>query len=318
MSEVYWVDTAGMSVENSVSHKITRLLEQAGGLELLEEDMRVALKINVPEEGYEYGLRPVFFRTAAVVVNRVTKRRPTICDGIKLIDYWRKSGGKAFLTTAHNSGYASDILEGSLVINGGFSGDEGNLYPCGLTDSEIGGVEVGAAVCRSDALFVLSHLTLHPFFGLSGALFNGGYECLIGREKTRLLKGLNPYTFNGAVPPAAEIQGFQRRALESHLSVRAAMEDRVFYVNYLWDVTPQPEYFPYSDTPVAGNLGFLAAADPVALDAASLRLLEESGQGECQKAGTPAVAGLDKFIPVLEEAARLGLGSTEPQIIRIS
>ncbi len=318
MSDVYWVDTVGMSVENSVSHKITRLLEQAGGLNLLEEDMKVALKINTPEEGYEYGLNPVFYRTAAQVVNRITKRRPTICDGIKFVDYWRKSGGKTFLVTARGNGYASDVLEGSFVINGGFSGDEGNLYPCGLTDSEIGGVEVGAAVCRSDALFVLAHLTLHPFFGLSGALFNGGFECLVGREKTRLLKGLNPYTFNGAVPPAAELQAFQRRALESHLSVRASMENRVFYVNYLWDVTPQPEYFPYSDAPVAGNLGFLAAADPVALDAASLRLLEESRQGELREAGASAGVGLANFVQVLEEAARLGLGNTEPQIIRLS
>jgi uncharacterized Fe-S center protein len=318
MSEVYWVDTAGMSVENSVSHKIARLLEQAGGLTLLEEGMKVVLKINIPEEGYEYGLRPVFYRTAAQVVNRVTKRRTIICDGIKLVDYWRKSGGKTFLTTARSNGYTSDILDGSFVINGGFSGDEGNLYSCGRNDAEVGGVEVGTAVCRCDALFVLSHLTLHPFFVLSGALFNGGYECLVGREKTRLLKGLNPYTFNGSFPSPAEVRGFQRRALESHLSVRAAMEDRVFYMNYLWDVTPQPEYFPYSNAPVAGNLGFLASADPVALDAASLRLLIDSRQEECGEADASAVAGLAQFVPVLEEAARLGLGSTQPQITRLS
>jgi uncharacterized Fe-S center protein len=318
MSDVYWVDTTGMSVENSVSHKIARLLEQAGGLKLLEEGMRVALKINTPEEGYEYGLRPGFYRTAAQVVNRFTERRTTICDGIKFVDYWRKSGGKTFLTTAKRSGYVSDVLEGSFVINGGFSGDEGNLYPCGLTDSEVGGVEVGTAVCRSDALFVLSHLTLHPLFGLSGALFNGGFECLVGKEKTRLLKGLNPYPFNGAVPSQAELQAFQRRALESHLSVRASMEDRVFYVNYLWDVTPQPEYFPYSDIPVASNLGFLAATDPVALDAASFRLLKESREGECSGASPSPFPGPANFDQVLEEAARLGLGSTEPQITRLS
>ena len=318
MSDVYWVDTAGMSVENSVSHKIARLLEQSGGLQLLEEDMRVALKINTPEVGYEYGLKPVFYRTAAQVVNRFTKHRTTICDGIKLVDYWRKSGGKTFLATAKGNGYSSDILEGSFVINGGFSGDEGNLYPCGLTDSEIGGVEVGAAVCRSDALFVLSHVTLHPFFGLSGALFNGGFECLVGREKTRLLKGLNPYAFNGSFPSPTEIRAFQRRVLESHLSVRASMEDLVFYVNYLWDVTPQPEYFPYSDAPVASNLGFLAATDPVALDAASFRLLKESREGECRGTGPALFPGPANFDQVLEEAARLGLGSTEPQITRLS
>ena len=197
----------------------------------------------------------------------MTRVRPTICDGIKLVDYWRRSSGKrsagkTFLEVARKQGYANDTLGGNFVINGGFSGDEGNLYSCDLPGSTVGGVEVGTAVCRNDALIVLSHVTLHPLFGLSGALLNGGFDCLIGREKTRILNGLNPYQFNGSSPPATELRDFQRRALECLLSVRKSMEDRIFYINYLWDVTPQPEYFPYSQTPVVENLGFLAVLGP--------------------------------------------------------
>ena len=182
MQEVFWVDIQGMSADNSVPQKLIRLLEVSGGLAGLSEGMRVALKINTPEEGYEYGLRPVFVRTVAELVNHATQMRPTICDGIKLVDYWRRtsgkrSAGKTFLIVAHKQGYANDTLGGNFVINGGFSGDEGNLYACDLPDSMIGGVEVGTAVCRSDALFVLSHVTLHPLFGLSGALLNGGFDC---------------------------------------------------------------------------------------------------------------------------------------------
>jgi len=319
-----WVDIRGMSAENSVPHKLTRLLQESGGLEGLSEGMRVSLKINTSEDGYEYGLRPVFFRTVAEIVNRVTKVRPTICDGIKLVDYWRRaagkrsSAGKTFLEVARKQGYGNDTLGGNFVINGGFSGDEGNLYSADLDDSVVGGVEVGTAVCRSDTLFVLSHVTLHPLFGMSGALLNGGFDCLIGREKTRILKGINPYLFNGSSPPGTELLEFQRRALECLLSVRKSVEDLVFYVNYLWDVTPQPEYFPYSQTPVVENLGFLASPDPVALDAASFSLLRERWEAKANQQDLPGFTSNLDFLRVLQVAELLGMGRASFSVRELS
>jgi uncharacterized Fe-S center protein len=323
MREVLWVDMQSMSVENSIPHKLTRLFEESGGLAGLSEGMRVALKINTAEDGYEYGLRPVFVRTIAEIVNRFTRVHPTICDGIKLIDYWRKSGGKrsagkTFLEVARKQGYANDTLGGNFVINGGFSGDEGNLYSCDLSGSMVGGVEVGTAVCRSDALIVLSHVTLHPLFGLSGALLNGGFECIIGHEKTRILKGLNPYPFNGSYPEASELIAFQRRALECLLSVRKSMEDRIFYVNYLWDVTPQPEYFPYSKSPVVDNLGFMASSDPVALDAATFTLLQERWDTRVNQTNLPGFTRDIDFLSVLKVAELLGMGSVAYSIRELS
>jgi len=272
--------------------------------------MRVALKVNTSEDGYDYGLRPGLVRTLASAVEEATSKRPTICDGLKLVDYWNRTKGHSFLHVARSKGYANDTLGGSFVINGGFSGDEGNLYSCGRTDSALGGVEVGAAVCRSDALWVFSHVTLHPLFGLAGALWNGGFECLIGRERTRVLDGVDAYAFNGSTPPAETLLRVRRRALESHLGVRAAVEGRVVYVSALWDVTPQPEYFPFSESPVVQNLGFLASRDPVALDAATLAILEESSGQARERAR--------EFHDVLLAAESLGLGSARPNIQRLS
>jgi uncharacterized Fe-S center protein len=323
MREVVWIDIRDMAVENSVPQKLARLLEESGGLAGLCEGMRAALKINTAEDGYEYGLRPAFVRTIADIVNRVTKVRPTICDGIKLVDYWRRAGGKrsagkTFLEVARKQGYANDTLGGHFVINGGFSGDEGNLYACDLPGSVVGGVEVGTAVCRSDALIVLSHVTLHPLFGLSGALLNGGFECIIGRERTRILDGLNPYLFNGSSPGGTELMAFQRRALECLLSVRKSMEERIFYVNYLWDVTPQPEFFPYSKSPVTENLGFLASSDPVAVDAATFTLLQEAWKQRSPQTDISGVTGNLDFSEVLKVAELLGMGSASPHVRELS
>jgi len=313
MSDVCWVDLAHMSFDNSVAQKLGRVIRESGAAAALSDGMRVALKVNTAEEGYEYGLRPVFVRTVAEAVERATGTKPNVCDGLKLVDYWNGSKGQTLLNAARSRGYSNDTLGGPFVINGGFSGDEGNLYSIGLPDSALGGVEVGAAVCRSDAAWVLAHVTLHPLFGLAGALWNGGFECLIGRERTRVLQGVDAYAFNGQRPSTASLQGFRQRALESHLGVRASVEGRLTYVNVLWDVTPRPEYFPFSEAPLVENLGFLVSRDPVALDAATAAVLEAE----------PALPvgsreELEAFREVLRVAESLGLGSAQPNVRRLS
>ena len=310
MSDVVWVDNHRTFFDNTVGHKIHRLVEAASGTRLLTEGMRVALKVNTCEEGYAYGLRPGFIRILSDVAQSATKKRPVVCDGQRLVDYWKGSGGNAYLEVAGQTGYSSETLGGHFVINGGFSGDEADLFPCG-EDTELGGVEVGTAICRSDALWVLSHVTLHPLFGLSGALYNGGFECLSARARTRVLKGLNPYLFNGQRPSEADLHAFQLRALESHLAVRAAVEKRVFYVNYLWDVTPQPEYYPFSEAPISQNLGFLASHDPVALDAATFELLQKNVSNRF-------IGEHSAFDDVIDRASRLGLGQPSAPLERFS
>jgi len=311
MNRVIWVDAEGMSFDNTVAHKLARLLDAAESGADLTDGMRVALKVNTSEEGYEYGLRPVFLRIPAEEARRVSNTRPTLCDGLRLVDYWRRVRGNTFMDVARAKGYSTDTLGGNFVINGGFSGDEGNLYSCGFAESVLGGVEVGTAVCRSDALWVLSHVTLHPLFGVSGALWNGGFECLSARARTRVLDGINPYPFNGARPPAEALRDFQRRALECALAVKVSVEGKALYVNYLWDVTPQPEYFPFSDKPAAPNLGFLASRDPVALDAATRDLLEDCGVDV--EGGTGA-----DFKAILQWAGEIGSGSSEYVLEKLS
>jgi hypothetical protein len=312
MNDVIWVDTSRISFANTIRHKLRRLIDASGAASMLAEGMRVALKINTAEEGYGYSLRPEFIRVVAEAVFDATETRPVVCDGLKLIDYWKKARGNNFMKIAGSQGLSNETVGGHLVINGGFSGDEGDSFPCSLTDSELGGVEVGTAVCRSDALWVLTHVTLNPLLGLAGALLNGGFDCLIGRARTRLLKSINPYIFNGQRPPDTELRAFQRRALESHLGVKAAVQNKIFFINYLWDVTPQPEFYPFSDNPLLANQGFLAAHDPVALDSATLDIIQSEGRFQVQ-----AATGVD-FAHVLQEAERIGAGECRYSLNRLS
>lgn len=311
MSDVFWVDLTRMSFDNSVAQKLSRVLQESGAAAALSEGMRVTLKVNTAEEGYEYGLRPALVRMFAAAMEKATGAKPTVCDSLKLVDYWSRIKGQAFLNAARAKGYTNDTLGGTFVINGGFSGDEGNLYSIGRPESELGGVEVGTAICRSDAVWILAHVTLHPLFGLAGALWNGGFECLVGRERTRVLQGVDAHAFNGVRPSAASLESLRRRALESHLGVRASVEGRLTYVNAVWDVTPRPEYFPFSESPLVENMGFLVSCDPVALDAATVAIIEPA-----LPAGSREELGA--FREVLHTAESLGLGSARPTVRRLS
>ena len=79
------------------------------------------------------------------------------------------------------------------------------------------------------------------------------------------------------------------------------MGDRVFYVNYLWDITPQPEYYPFSEAPLLTNLGFMASHDPVALDAATFAIIQE-------RASDASRINKSAFEDVLQRAESMGLG----------
>ncbi|CAB5152215.1 hypothetical protein D3OALGA1CA_4496 [Olavius algarvensis associated proteobacterium Delta 3] len=300
-----------MSFDNSIAQKLQHLLAETDATQDLSEGDQVTLKINTAEEGYEYGLRPVFIRIPAQAAYAKTKLHVTICDGLKLIDYWKQHLGSNFMRVASHQGYSNETLGGHLAVNGGFSGDEGDLFSCQSEDSDLGGVEVGTAVCRSDALWVLSHVTLHPLFGLSGALLNSGFECLVGSARSRVVRDINPYPFNGHRPPPERLADFRRHALECCLSIRNAVEGRLFFISYLWDITPQPEYFPFSNAPIAKNLGFLASRDPAAIDAVALDLI-----GKTEDPG--GALGASEFRQVLELAEAMGIGSAQAAVQRIS
>ena len=123
-----------------------------------------------------------------------------------------------------------------------------------------------------------------------------------------------------------EIVPFMERLVEYALGAVAGKQGRVGYVNFLINVTPDCDCVPWSDAPIVPDIGFLASADPVALDKACLDLVNE--QAACPECKLEHGLGLgeDKFAALWKwtrgdvtfvHGAAVGLGRPEYELVRI-
>ena len=72
---------------------------------------------------------------------------------------------------------------------------------------------------------------------------------------------------------ATQIPPFMERMTEYALGAHLQKAGRIGYINFVMDVTPDCDCLPWSDAPIVPDVGILAASDPVALDQASLDLV---------------------------------------------
>jgi len=148
----------------------------------------VAIKIDVGELGSLGYLRPPVVRA---VVEKVLELGgdPVIMDTTRLKDA-PDSLGQDWMAAAAVNGYTTESLGRAIVLGDGYTGEEGELLP--VDGDELGGVEIARGITEYAALVVISHVTGHPFAGLSGALLNSGMGCSAKRGKWRIHTPLKP------------------------------------------------------------------------------------------------------------------------------
>lgn len=121
----------------------------------------------------------------------------------------------------------------------------------------------------------------------------------------------------------SEGTGLQERVVEHFAGAVADKDGKVGYMNFLIDVTPDCDCWQFADAPIVADIGVLASTDPVAIDQASLDLVNAAPPAANSKlADTDAP---DKFValhgvdptPLLSYAEKLGLGSREYELITL-
>ncbi|HNR37466.1 MAG TPA: DUF362 domain-containing protein [Acidobacteriota bacterium] len=112
---------------------------------------------------------------------------------------------------------------------------------------------------------------------------------------------------------------------ETTYGVLHRLNERCLFVNFLLDITPDCDCFPYNDDPIVPDIGILASRDPVAIDQASVDLLnaEESiavsqiGRRPAREDKLAALCPDVNWQRQLEYAEEIGLGSRRYRLVEM-
>ncbi|OPY69474.1 MAG: Hydrogenase-4 component A [Syntrophorhabdaceae bacterium PtaU1.Bin034] len=119
---------------------------------------------------------------------------------------------------------------------------------------------------------------------------------------------------------------FQKKMVEHAAGTLKDKEDKAVFLNFLMQVSPCCDCYPHNDAPIVRDIGILASLDPVAIDAASVDLVnaEESMPGTAIK--HKLKAGDDKFRALypgidwnvqLDHAEKLKMGERKYQLVKV-
>ena len=98
---------------------------------------------------------------------------------------------------------------------------------------------------------------------------------------------------------------FQKRVVEAATAVNVAALGKILYLNFLLDIARYPDDYLLNEQNIAPDLGILASKDPVAIDQASLDLINASLAPDQAKFKT--IFGIDPAYPI-KYAEEYGLG----------
>ena len=102
--------------------------------------------------------------------------------------------------------------------------------------------------------------------------------------------------------------------------------NKVGYINFLMDITPDCDCVPWSDSPIVPDIGILASTDPVAIDMASYHLVNQQYGFKDSLLSENYDKGKDKFKGLYHKidsqiqmiyGQEIGLGSMDYELIKI-
>lgn len=118
----------------------------------------------------------------------------------------------------------------------------------------------------------------------------------------------------------------QEKMIEHLYGLLKKKEGKVVFLNFITQVSPGCDCWPCSDAPIVGDIGILASADPIAIDQASVDLVQQAEGSKDSLLPHNLAPGEDKFRALYPETdwtvqlrygEELGLGSRTYQLIKI-
>ncbi len=116
------------------------------------------------------------------------------------------------------------------------------------------------------------------------------------------------------IPPEDVAEKMQIRLGEAAVGPIKALSGRIGYINWIFNLTPGCDCFNFSAPVFSRDVGIVASCDPVALDMASIDLVDEKMHQDGKCGGVHGVWDIDPVIH-LEYAERVGAGSREYELV---
>jgi uncharacterized Fe-S center protein len=119
---------------------------------------------------------------------------------------------------------------------------------------------------------------------------------------------------------------FLENMVEYTMGVLANKRKKAFFINFITDVSPACDCYPANDAPIVRNIGVVASTDPVAIDQASVDLVNAEPALAGSGLTTNTEPGQDKFRGIypnvdwqiqLDYAQTVGLGSRDYELIKL-
>jgi hypothetical protein len=339
--------------EQSLLRKMERVFHSAGLDEIV--DGRVGIKVHLGEPGDVHYLRPAYVSRMVDIIKDLDGE-PVVVETSGLGWTPCRTSASKHLDSARRNGFCEETLGAPIIMVDGDMGIDG-----------LGDGIVARGLADLDSMIVMSHATGHIQAGYGGAIKNLGLGCVTKAGKYRVhFEGLPRINDRcdlcgdcADVCPVDAIQGnvitdrcvgciacvdvCDKGAVElkeaplEELSVMIAKNasevvkavGRTGYVNLLIDILPHCDCHPHSDIPIAPDIGVVASRDPVAVDRASIDLINKSpgiptSEAEAVGALEPETDKLALINPrtswrhQLEAAEKLGMGEQTYELIETS
>jgi uncharacterized Fe-S center protein len=119
---------------------------------------------------------------------------------------------------------------------------------------------------------------------------------------------------------------FQKKMVEYAYGAVQNKKERALYLNFLTQISPACDCNAYSETPIVNDIGILSSEDPVAIDQASVDLVNGEAGNQLSKLTGAWKPGEDKFRVIYPEvdwsiqlayAEEIGMGTREYELIKI-
>ncbi|MDY6881346.1 MAG: DUF362 domain-containing protein [Desulfatiglans sp.] len=130
---------------------------------------------------------------------------------------------------------------------------------------------------------------------------------------------------NGAIDIqwSTDVSTFQKKMAEYTAAVLRGKKGKALFINFLTNVSPACDCYGHSDAPIVHDLGVMASKDPIAIDQASIDMVNRQmpAEGTCLKSSIKA--GDDKFRSIypkidwsvqLDHAEKIGLGTRQYEL----